>query len=761
MTESKELILLEDITAIIAGAHDLGHTLDRIVDLIADRMGVEVSCIYLFEGGELVLRATRGLVPSAVGTVRMPPEEGLTGLTFQETAPVNVDRPNRHPRYKHFPGIGEEPFGSYLGVPLVHRQRAIGVLSVQTALERSFSPDEVRMLLAAAGQLSGVIANAGLLDALAREKPDGKGKQRRPFLKGEGVSPGFGKGRLLVMTDPMDLDAVGDVQVAGPEEALHRFDRALARAAADVAALRDRVTRSLGEADGAIFLAHLLMLEDRALQEKVHGRIRQGLGPVRAVVAVAHEYMDVFRAMEDPYLRERAADVRDIAHRVVAHLTEEGGVVGSVRLDTPTIVLATDLSPSQLAQLLQPELVGVALVKGGSTAHTAILCRSANIPAVVGIDVEPNSLDPDQPAILDGNAGILYLSPARPVEEEYDRLAADTRKMTDEWAAHAALPAVTVDGVAVGLSGNAALASDIPRIVGAGADGVGLYRTEFPFLIRSSFPTEDEQAETYLRAVRGMEGRPVTFRTLDVGGDKPLPYLPLPAELNPQLGWRSIRVSFDLEEGFRDQLRALLRAAAAGPVRILFPLICDEREMARARRIVDEERAALRAGGVDVPRVPVGAMIEAPSAAVLIERIGAHADFFSIGTNDLAQYLLAVDRGNPKVAHLYDPLHPAVLTVVAGIVEAAGRMGKPVGVCGESAGKGLGAAALLALGVTDLSVSPVALLKVRRLVQCVRCDRLRALAPKLTSAVSGGAVREMLREELSQQGVAEALWKVG
>ena len=763
-TESQKLILLEDISGIITTSHDLPETLDHITSLLAERMAVDVCSIYLVEAADLVLRSSRGLSPSAVGAVRMSPSEGLTGFTFETGQPVNVERAAEHPRFKFFPGIGEERFHSYLGVPLIFQKQAIGVLTVQTAASRLFSADDVRLLVTAASQLSPVIAHARLLETQARRSPPRRIEARSHgtvFLRGIGASRGVGRGLACPLLEESGLEVLPEGDPASPEGELERFEEALGRSIDDVAGLRDQVSAALSEEDGAIFHAHLMMLEDRGIQEKIRNQIREGVGAAQAVSGVARDYIEAFRSLQDPYLRERAADVRDVAHRLIQHLSETQADRSTYRLSQPSVVLAQDITPSQFVQLLQPNLAGVVLAGSGPNAHTAILCRSAGIPAVVGVDLDPSTVAPGQLVILDGNAGLVYLSPPEQVREEYERLTADSSRLAAEILTHIQEPSVTRDGLAVRLLGNAALLSDLPKILEAGAEGVGLYRTEFPFLIRSTFPNEDEQLEIYRKILAALDGRPATLRTLDVGGDKTLPYLNLPRESNPHLGWRSIRLSLTMEEPFRIQIRALLRASAFGNVQIVFPMISTAGELQHARRIAEEERRALRARGVPVGAVPVGAMVEVPSAALALERLAEFADFFSLGTNDLVQYLLAVDRANRRVAHLYDPLHPVVLDVVATVAETARRLAKPLSVCGEMAGRPLGAAALLALGLDVLSLSPGGLPAIRRLIQLLDAGRLRALAPSLRGAAGAEEVRTRLRTELSAQQIPEELWSSG
>ncbi len=759
-TESQKLILLEDISRIVVSSHDLHETLDHITALLADRMGVQVCSLYLVENGSLVLRSTRGLKPSAVGKVTMAPGEGLTGLTFDRAEPVSVERAEDHPRYKFFEGIGEEAFHSYLGVPLIHRKKPIGVLAVQTVAPRAFTSDDIRLLVTAASQVSTVIANARLLDRQAQEKDAGAvAPPVETFLRGIGVSPGVAAGMAHPIDEDLGLETYPSPAARDVDTELAQLESALVRSVEDVEGLREQVTRALTDEDGAIFHAHLLILEDRGLQDKVRERIRAGDSAAQAVWGVARDYIDAFRKLDDPYLRERAADVRDVAQRLLQHLREEGPAPETLEFDQPTIVVADDLTPSQFVRLIQPQLVGVALARGGRNSHTAILSRSAGIPAVVGLESDLPPVKPGQPMILDGNAGLVYFSPPEAVVREYERLAEDGSRLSVELLSHVGEPCVSRDGLPLRLLGNAALLSDIPKILAGGGQGVGLYRTEFPFLIRATFPDEDEQVQIYEKILQSLEGRVATLRTLDVGGDKTLPYLPLPKEDNPHLGWRSIRVSLEMEEPFRIQVRALLRASLLGPVRIVFPMISTVEELRRARDILEEERATLSRRGIEVPPVPVGAMVEVPSAALALDRLAPFADFFSIGTNDLVQYLLAVDRANRRVAHLYDPLNPTVLEVIHRISESGNRLDRPISVCGEMASRSLGAAALLAVGIEEFSVSPGALPRILRLLQTADVSRLKELSSQLRAATTAADVRQALRQELSDQAVPPALWR--
>ncbi|TAL16495.1 phosphoenolpyruvate--protein phosphotransferase [bacterium] len=755
MTENKELILLEEISFTIAETKEIQKALERVVELISTRLRVDVVSIFFFEEGELVLKATRGLLPLALKKVRMTPWEGLTGLTFRQNAPVNVEDAGSHPDFKYFDGISENALSSFLGIPVLYFGNPIGVLSLQTKERRFFTPDEVRMLVAVAGQLSGVMASAMLSAKTASHAKRPSPRAEQPgFLKGTPASPGFGRGRLLIMKEKMDLDAMGECPCASVEEGLGRFEEAMEKAEGDIAALRDKVSGALSEADGEIFHAHLLMLQDKGLRDKVKSRISEGEGPVRAVVGVAHEYIDAFLAMEDTFLRDRAADIRDLAHRIIGHLMMEEAQKPK-SFQEPTIVLASDTTPSQIAALIQPGLKGVALTQSGLNSHAVILCRAAGVPAIVGIDGDLNGLEEVRSAILDGNTGMLYLEPGEAVSEEYERLEKEMQSAGAKLRAHLKKPSRTKDGEYITLKGNAALLSDAPRIKERGAEGIGLYRTEFPFLVRQDLPSEQAQYEVYSRAVKIMQGLPVTFRTLDIGGDKPLPYLPLGHEENPQMGFRSLRMSFGLKEVFCEQVRAMLRASAHGPVNILFPMVTDLAELQWALEIVEEEKK--KTGRDSAGNVSVGAMIEVPAAAIMFDKLLPFADFFSIGTNDLTQYLLAVDRGNRKVAHIYDPMHPAVLRTLWDLSKRAKKAKKPLSVCGELAATPVGAAALLALGYTEISVTPSAILKIRRFIQCVNASELVKIRGKLLRAGSAPETKEIIQKALRAQSLPETL----
>lgn len=759
-TESRELILLEEISHIVVAAHDIQEMLDRITCLLAESMEADVCSLYLFSKGRLILKSTRGLNPAAVGMVSMVADEGLTGLVYETAAPVNVDEASDHPRFKHFPEIGEDKVHSYLGVPLIYRRNPVGVLTLQNETVRTFNANEVRLLVTAASQISTVIAHEGLLPSAEEEPSEQWGNETSGyFYRGIGASAGVNVGVAYPISDEMGLQSFSKSPDLPPDEELKRFEQAHAESRKDLEGLRAHVTKELSEEEGAIFQAHLMLIEDRGFIHKVLDRIREGDSAPHAVSEVARDYVEVFSQIDDPYMRERASDIKDIAHRLIGHLGAGGDIDDEPVFEEPTIVLAYELTPSRLVRLLQPNLAGVAQAKGGETSHAAILCRSAGVPLVTAFAEDPPEIEKGTRVIIDGNVGVVHISPPDNVVAEYERFAEDARKIEEEFRSHISEPSETVDGVNITMMGNAALFSDVEKIASGGGEGVGLYRTEFPFLIRSSFPTEDEQADIYSRVIDALESGVATFRTLDVGGDKPLPYLMIPEEDNPQLGWRSIRISLELEDIFRIQVRALLRAAVKGPVRIMFPMVAGIGELRVARSIVEEERAKLQANGIDVPQVPVGSMIEVPSAAFSIERLATISDFFSIGTNDLVQYLLAVDRANPRVGHLYEVFDPTVLDVIGMVTEKCAAKEKPLAVCGEMAGTPLGAAALMAVGVRELSMNPASLPRVRRLVQSVDHSRLKALGPRLRTASGADEVRYLLKGEMRDQGVDRRVFR--
>lgn len=747
---------LEDISSIILHSHDLQGTLDNIVAIVARRMGSEVCSIYLLEddGETLVLKATKGLSKTVVGKLTMKTAEGLTGLVVQSRGLVMTDNAPAHPRYKYFKYSKEERYLSFLGLPLFERKTPIGVIVVQTVAARTFTEDEISVLRTITFQISSIVLNAKLLDSIQTKEQErayyeqelARLKTSRPgegghlggevqsvprSLGGTAVSPGFSHGKVYIL-DRFSDKVIKVAKVGTVAEEQHKFQIALEKVTIQTIYMEKRVSELLSEDDAAIFHTHLMILEDRGFVNKVNDLIEQGTGATRAVHEVVQGYIEVFSTMEDPYLRERSADMEDIGRRIIDVL--EGNDNNGVKLKEKRVIIAEDIFPSDMAMLEHDKILGIVTEKGNIYSHAAIMAKSLGIPAVVGVKGLLHAANVKDQVIVDGTSGHVYLNPERHIREEYQRLEKEYAGRLKELEPLRDLPAVTTDGVRILLQANIGLQADIRTAVANGAEGVGLYRTEFPYMARTAFPNRQEQASIYRKILEGFHGKTVNIRTLDIGGDKGLPYFNYPHEDNPFLGWRSIRVSLEEQQIFREQLAGILLAAPAGQATIMFPLISCLDELRKIREILDSVVEELRAEGCTVcGDLPLGVMIEVPAAVQIIDRIAAEVDYLSIGTNDLIQYLLAADRNNAKVKQYYEPYHPAVLHAIKRVADVGHAMGKKVSVCGEMAADPLNALLLVGMGLREFSLSAPSIPLVKKAIRGHSLRLCQAMARKVLS----------------------------
>jgi phosphotransferase system enzyme I (PtsP) len=776
--------ILENISEITARSEDLQEALQQIVEVVAQRASTDVCSLYILDqrAQRLTLWATTGLERSAVGKVTMSVEEGLTGMAIEKLEPVMAVDAIAHPRYKFFPETGEERYHSFLGVPIIERSMPIGVLVVQTLRRRRFARHEIRLLRAIATQVGSIIAQARLAEDLKTKEKERREYRRRMItaikrlqayekddqpepkargkvrgrLSGLPAAPGFGRGQAHLLQPAVSFALIEDARADDADDERRRFRRAVAESGVEMESLKERLAQRLPEFDPAIMDAHRLMLEDKSFLSKVEAAIGRGSTAEAALKHVVEEYVEEFGRMPDGYLRDRVVDLKDVSLRILRNLL---GVAEPERpLEDDSVLVAEELTLSDLALIDHQHLQGIALATGGVTSHATILAKSFEIPTVVGVDHLTETVHEGDDLIVDGNSGVVYVNPAADVGREYERLAREYHAFNRELETLRTVPAETTDGRRISLYANVGLVADLPLTRRHGAEGVGLYRTEFPFLTYRDFPDEEEQVRLYSRIVLGMEGRPVTIRTLDIGADKYPGYLQLPREENPFLGWRSIRISFEMPELFKQQLRAILRVATLGRVRLMFPMISSVEDIRRAKELLDEAKDELTREGREFERdVPVGIMIEVPSAVSLANQLIREVDFFSIGTNDLIQYLLAVDRNNRKVAPLYEPLHPAVLSAVYEAVQAAKGAGKWVGMCGEMATDPLCTLALIGFGLDDLSMGPFFIPVIKRIIRSVSYAAARNIARDVLTMATVKEVKGHLFDGMKSFGIIELM----
>jgi phosphotransferase system enzyme I (PtsP) len=781
------LDILEDISTLISHSHDLQETLDSIVATVADRMQTEVCSIYILDRDKkrLTLRATRGLDPESVDKVSMGIGEGLTGLVIERMKPVMVADTLAHPRYKYFPETHEEHFHSFLGVPLIERKLPLGVLVVQTSRRREFARDEIRLLTTISAQATSIIVQARLVDTLKSKEQERKSFQKRMNeamrklrsyegvrrdktaksrqhwrgrLGGLAASPGFGRGKAFVLEPRMELSAIQKKKARNPERERERFRGAVERGIEQISVVKNRMQELISKEENAIFDVYRLILEDPAIIQQIEEQIvEEGNVAEYAVKVVFEQYLKSIANIDDDYLRERTTDVKDAAQRLLENLS---GMPGQ-QYDIPddAVLVAEDLSPADLSMLEGDKFRGIALATGGVTSHASILAKSFEIPTVVAVEDLMESVHQGDMLIIDGNAGSIHVNPNPEVIREYDRLERDYAELNRELGALKNLPAETSDGHRVSLYANIGLLSDVAFAHLHGAQGVGLYRTEIPFLSHRDFPSEEDQYSLYSRVVEGMAGKPVTIRTLDIGADKYPTYMrSVAAEPNPFLGWRSIRISLEVEEIFKTQLRAILRAADLGRVRMLIPMISSLEEIQKVKEILAEAKNELEREGTPYDRkMELGIMVEVPAAVQLADRFLREVDFLSIGTNDLIQYILAVDRSNRKVASLYEPLHPAVLAALSSTIEAGKREGKRIAMCGEMAGDPLSALLLLGMGLEEFSMGSLYIPVVKKAIRSVSYQTAKATARIVLEMDTMGEIKRYLFNQMRDLGIIELL----
>jgi len=742
---------------------------------VAKRLDADACSIYLVEADltRLTLSATNGLNRSSVGHVQLPLGKGLVGLAAKLREPVVSERAEQHPHYAYFPETGEERFASLMAVPLLVRGVTIGVLVVQTLEPRRFEPHEVEVFQTCAQMIAPVVINARLLSLVDEseeqiaqsaaelasrgirvqgsrvERPD-----RNVEFRGMATARGIAIGPVYRLENPLDLAHLDYTPRPEPGGEERDVLRAIGEARRELDDARDELGNRFGPDFSAVFHTHIQILEDKGFVAKLRDAVRESGNAFLALRNVLDAYRKTFGRIEDPYFRDRMLDVEDVGRRIMGRLLGERDEM--TPLQPGSIVVSDNILPGHFARLDLDKVAAIVAEHGGPTAHGAIFARTLEIPAVTGVTGIGDAVRPGEIAIVDGGEGTVYLSPDDYLVSEYRRARERFAIAAEHLDALRHLPCETRDGRRIALTANCGLVSDLRLVEQHGAEGVGLFRTEMLAFAHRGFPEEEEQEQLYERVATLLSPRPVTIRTLDLGGDKEMANVGIPNEENPQLGCRSIRLSFAHLDAFDTQLRAVLRASAFGNVRLLLPMISSLDELRRAREHLERvKREMERTGTPFDPDVPVGIMIEVPSAALIAEKLAAECDFFSIGTNDLTQYTLAVDRGNEHVAHLYDPLHPAVLALIDQSVRAAERAGIPVSLCGEMASNPLAVPILVGLGIGELSGTPSAVPIVKEIVHALDHGDAEQDARRARLAGTAAEVHRIGAERLRSAGLLE------
>ncbi|MFP4294716.1 MAG: phosphoenolpyruvate--protein phosphotransferase [Halothiobacillaceae bacterium] len=752
---------LRKIVTEVGKSPDLATALEVIARRVRDVLDVAVCSVYLADPDvspdaqpRLLLQATEGLYKQSIGKVRLGLDEGLVGLVARRAEPINLENAQQHPRYKFIENIGEEPYHAFLGVPIVQRGEMLGVLVVQDRSSRRFSDDQESFLVTLAAQLASAIRHAQASGELDRLSQPGRDAPLDSAYTAQGLpgSPGVAFGTAVVVMKGTTLDEVPDRPVEDVEAELAHLQTAVAAVQDEFRQLKEDFARASQAGDeDVLFDAFIMMLGGGSFLDAIQERIRQGSWAPAALRDTVREHASVFDQMNDAYLRERAQDVRDLGARVLEKLTLE--TCARPELPERIILVGQDLSASHLAEIPTENLVGIVATRGSGSSHLAILARALGVPAVMGAGGLPINRVDGQEVVVDGYRGVAIIRPGGALRDELSRLAREEEDLSAELNALRDEPAQTPDGVRVSMLVNIGLLSDMAPSVHVGAEGIGLYRTEVPFQIRKQFPGEDEQMRIYREALETFAPHPVVLRTLDVGGDKPLSYFPI-NEDNPFLGWRGIRLVLDHPEIFLTQLRAMLRADIGyGNLSVLLPMISAVHELEDALYYLEQAFEELVEEGLPVTWPAVGVMVEVPSVVFQMDAIARRVDFISIGTNDLTQYLLAVDRNNERVASLYDALHPSVIAAIREVVAAARRQGKPVSVCGELAGDPMGALLLLGMGIHSLSMSAGSLPRIKWVIRSFAYDEAQQMLKRCLRCEGPAEVRALLSEALEQRGL--------
>jgi phosphotransferase system enzyme I (PtsP) len=764
---------LADVAEIVSRSHDLDETLGNVVDIVAKRLDADACSVYLTGADlrHLTLSATIGLNRASVGTVELPYGEGLVGLAAKTRQSVASKHAREHPDYRYFPETGEERFESLMAAPLVVRGVTIGVLVVQTREPREFDRHDVEVFQTCAQLIAPVVINARLLSLVGEPAEDTarstaelalsgisvpgaepKRPERNVEYRGIPTARGIAIGPIYRLPTPADLARLEYTPSSDVEQEAHDLSEALHEARRELDTVREDLGDQFGPDFAAVFHTHVQILEDKGFVAKLGEAVRETGSALEALRSVLGAYRRTFERIQDPYFRERVVDVEDVGRRVMERLLGVRHHV--IPLSEGSIVVADNILPGIFAKLEIDKVAALVSEHGGPTSHGAIFARTLEIPAVTGLPGIQADVRAGETAIVDGGEGRVYLSPDDSLISEYRRAQQRYEVVIEHLDAMRGRPAETRDGRRIKLTANAGLVGDLRLVDKHGAEGIGLFRTEMLAIAHRGYPEEEEQEQLFERVAKAMAPRPVTIRTLDLGGDKELPNVGFGAEENPQLGCRSIRLSLANESSMRAQLRAILRASAYGNVRLLFPLISSLSELRRAREILEEAKDQLRrAGAAFDESVPVGIMIEVPSAAIIADILARECDFFAIGTNDLTQYTLAVDRGNEHVAHLYDPLHPAVLALIDSSVRGAAREGISVSLCGEVAGNPLALPILIGLGIEELSSAPGAIPVIKEIVRGLDSSEVAADARAARASATAEEVHAIGANRLRESGL--------
>lgn len=714
-------LVLKRLRDVMARPRTAQQRLNEVVRIIAGDMVAEVCSVYVLRAGEVLeLFATQGLNPTAVHRTRLRVGEGLVGDIAAHARPLSLADAQSHPNFAYRPETGEEVYHSLMGVPILHSGRVVGVLVVQNRTRRQYDEEETETLQTIAMVLAELVANGELVSPNEARQVDGIGLL--PLrIEGVKLNGGLGMG-LAVLHEPRIV--IKRVVAEDVATELQRFKDGLASVQDSIDVMLESSDLAQGSEHREILETFRMFAEDRGWVGRISEAIENGLTAEAAVQRVFDEQRARFRDVTDPYLKERLHDMADLSNRLLLRLTGEDENHNGQVLPDEMVVVARNMGPAELLDYDRTRLRALVLEEGSTNAHVAIVARALDIPVVGRATDVLSRIEPLDPLIVDGDNAHVFIRPGDDVQQTFGEGMRMREERRQKYATLRDLPSRTLDGTDIALHINAGLLIDMQHLKTAGADGVGLYRTEIPFMVRSEFPDAEAQALLYGRILDQADGKPVVFRTLDVGGDKVLPYLGEFGDDNPAMGWRAIRIGLDRPALLRQQLRALIVAARGRDLTIMFPMVSTIDEFDAARRVLELEIKRQIARGHKRPaRLKVGVMLEVPALLYQMDELFKRIDFLSVGSNDLLQFMFAADRGNPRLADRYDALSPASLRLFADIARRAAKAKIPVSLCGEMAGKPLEALALLGVGLRSLSMNPVSVAPVKAMVRSLDLPR--------------------------------------
>lgn len=745
---------MQAIRLAMEGTESVQKRLDEFVAAIQSSMQVKVASIYLLRpGAELELSATEGLKKSAVHKTRMKPGEGLVGHVALTARPLNLADAPKHPLFSYRPETGEDPFNGFLGVPILRGGRTLGVLVVQSVKARTFTEVEVEDLLTVAMVLAEIIIDD---ERVGGKKAALKGITLAPVkpekFEGKAYAPGLIRGSAHLHLPPV---APANLLAENIPLEQDRLEEGIKILRASVDSMVSGEAASLSRASKEIYETYRMFAYDRKWVGRLREAVTSGLTSEAAVERVRNEHRARLMKASDPYLRARLHDLEDLANRLIRALGGEQLEPGNRKVSKDAILFARELGPAELLDYDRKKLRGIVLEEGSASSHAAIICRALGIPLVGRADGILDLIETGDKVLVDGESGVVHIRPLQTVEESFNLRMNVKGELARAYEALKSQPMVTQDGQAISLHLNAGLLVDLPQLDQVGAEGIGLFRTEFQFMVSDFMPKLKAQTALYRDAIDAAGDRPVTFRTLDLGGDKILPYVdPVPEE-NPAIGWRAIRIALDRPGLMRYQLRALVAAGANRNLRIMFPMVTTVDEMIEARALFDREVERAKALDLDLPtKIEVGVMLETPSLAWQVSAVCDHADFVSVGANDLMQFFFAADRDNARVSDRYDPLHPAALSVLKFIADQCGRNNTPVSVCGEIAGRPLEAITLTALGYRTLSMPVTGIGPVKAaLLKLDAQDLAQIITPHISVESRLSSLREIVQDYATRNAI--------